>query len=163
MEREILEQLYRSYHRELFLYLYSLCRNKSAAEDLLQETFLKAILSLPEAHANIRAWLYLVARNLCFNYLQKEKKTTSLEKWEGVLEDEEDVLQKCIVNEEHRNLYIALSKLERRKREVLEMQYFGGLSQKEIAAILHLTPENVRVLSFRARREMKRELKEEER
>ena len=40
------------------------------------------------------------------------------------------------------------------------MQYFGGLSQKEIAAVLHLTPENVRVLSYRAKRELKAYMEE---
>ena len=95
MEKDILKQLYQKYRKEIYLYLYSLCKNSSLAEDLLQETFLKALLSLPDDHTNMRAWLYLV------------------------------------------------------------MQYFGGLSQKEIAAILKMTPENVRVLSYRAKRELR--------
>lgn len=38
------------------------------------------------------------------------------------------------------------------------MQYFGGMSQKEIAVILHITPENVRVLAYRAKKELKKYL-----
>ena len=38
------------------------------------------------------------------------------------------------------------------------MQYFGGMSQKEIAAILYITPENVRVLAYRAKKELKKYL-----
>ena len=49
----------------------------------------------------------------------------------------------------------ALDKLEDRAREVLLLQYFGNLSQKEIAAILHLTPQNVRVLAFRAKKKVR--------
>ena len=49
MENELLRQLYRKYQRELYLYLYSLCKNHELAEDLLQETFLKALLALPDA------------------------------------------------------------------------------------------------------------------
>ena len=49
MENELLRQLYRKYRRELYLYLYSLCKNHELAEDLLQETFLKALLALPDA------------------------------------------------------------------------------------------------------------------
>jgi RNA polymerase sigma-70 factor (ECF subfamily) len=37
----------------------------------------------------------------------------------------------------------------------LQLQYFGGLSQKEIAGVLGLTPANVRVLALRAKRELK--------
>lgn len=47
MEKDILKQLYQKYRKEIYLYLYSLCKKESLAEDLLQETFLKALLSLP--------------------------------------------------------------------------------------------------------------------
>jgi len=50
--------------------------------------------------------------------------------------------------------------LEVKKREVIQMQYFGGMSQKEIAAVLHITPENVRVLAYRAKKELKKDLEE---
>lgn len=52
MEKDILKQLYQKYRKEIYLYLYSLCKNSSLAEDLLQETFLKALLSLPDDHTN---------------------------------------------------------------------------------------------------------------
>lgn len=48
MEQELLSQLYRLYSREIYLYLYSFCKNKELAEDLMQDTFLKALLSLEE-------------------------------------------------------------------------------------------------------------------
>lgn len=38
---------------------------------------------------------------------------------------------------------------------MLQLQYFAHLSQKEIAAVLHLTPEHVRILAYRARKELK--------
>ena len=78
MEKDILKQLYQKYRKEIYLYLYSLCKNSSLAEDLLQETFLKALLSLPDDHTNMRAWLYLVARNLFFNYYRREKEKVPL-------------------------------------------------------------------------------------
>lgn len=70
------------------------------------------------------------------------------------------MLEKLISEERRRKLYQALGTLDGKKREVLEMQYFGGLSQKEIAAVLHLTPENVRVLAYRAKRELKAYMEE---
>ena len=45
-------------------------------------------------------------------------------------------------------------------RELLSRQYFGGFPQKEIAELLHISCENVRVLSLRARRELKQKLEE---
>ena len=78
MEKDILKQLYQKYRKEIYLYLYSLCKKESLAEDLLQETFLKALLSLPDDHTNMRAWLYLVARNLLFNYYHREKEKVTV-------------------------------------------------------------------------------------
>ena len=73
MDGQVLLRLYEAYGRELFLYLYSLCKSRETAEDLMQETFVKALLSLPDGHANVRAWLYMVARNL---YYDMEKSRT---------------------------------------------------------------------------------------
>ena len=156
MEKEIFKQLYQKYRKELYLYLYSLCKNESLAEDLLQETFLKALLSLPDDHTNMRAWLYLVARNLFFNYYHREKEKVPLEEAEQLPDTgTQEALDGILKEEKKKILYRAMNSLERRKREILLMQYFGGLSQKEIAAILKITPENVRVLSYRAKRELR--------
>ena len=71
MDSEMLCQFYRCYASEIYLYLYSLCKNRELAEDLMQEVFLKALLSLSDAHTNMRAWLYKVARNTCLNELRR--------------------------------------------------------------------------------------------
>lgn len=161
MDRELLRQLYERYHRELYLYLYSLSRDGPLSEDLLQETFLKALLSLPEGHGNLRAWLYLVARNLYFSHRRREDRLCPLEPWMEESDGENETLERVLQDERSRLLYRALGELEGRRREILQMQYFGGLSQREIAAILHLTPENVRVLACRARRELRKRLEDE--
>ena len=156
MEKDILKQLYQKYRKEIYLYLYSLCKNSSLAEDLLQETLLKALLSLPDDHTNMRAWLYLVARNLFFNYYRREKEKVPLGEVQQIQNTaSQEVLEGILKEEKNRLLYQAMNELEERKREILLMQYFGGLSQKEIAAILKMTPENVRVLSYRAKRELR--------
>lgn len=156
MDKDLLGTLYRTYQKEIYLYLYSLCKNTDVAEDLTQETFLKALLSLPNSHTNMRAWLYLVARNLYFNHHKKELGKVPLEEAPEPSDAKaQALLDKMIADENRQLLYLALQNLESRKREILLMQYFGGLRQREIAAILHLTPENVRVLGYRAKRELK--------
>lgn len=144
----------------MYLYLYSLCRNPALSEDLTQETFLKALLSLSESHGNLRAWLYLVARNLYFNHRKRESREISTELVERV-EKGENPLDKLLTDERTRLLYKALGRLEERKREVLQLQYFGGLSQREIAAVLHLNPEHIRVLAYRGKREIRQWMEEQ--
>ena len=162
MDNEILLRLYRLYQKELYLYLYSLCGDRHLAEDLLHETFLKALLALPDGHTNMRAWLYMVALNLFYNQ-QKKKAREILMEEQGYLPEQktdEDMLEKILEEENRRRLYQAVRRLEIKKREIIQMQYFGEMSQKEIAAVLHITPENVRVLAYRAKKELKKDLEE---
>ena len=138
MDNEILLKLYSLYQKELYLYLYSLC-------------------------GNMRAWLYMVARNLFYNQWKKNSREILMEKQENYPErkTDEDLLEKILEEENRRALYRAIRRLEIKKREIIQMQYFGGMSQKEIAAVLHITPENVRVLAYRAKKDLKKYLEEE--
>lgn len=160
MDKRILQQLYADYGKEILLYLFSLCKDRDMAEDLMQETFEKALLSLSENHTNMRAWLYIVARNLCFNVMKRERQNVALEK---AAENASgfDILEELIKKEQHRMLYRALMQLGSPKQEVLQLQYFGGLSLKEIARVLKISPENARVLSCRAKKELRAKLEEE--
>ena len=101
----------------------------------------------------------MVARNLYFNQRKREQHLTLTDESEA-LSAEDDLLDRVLADEKRKLLYRGLSRLEERKREVLQMQYFGGLSQKEIAAVLHLTPEHVRVLACRARKELRNWMEE---
>ncbi len=163
MDKEILKELYQKYGREIYLYLFSLCRNDNISEELMQETFYKALLSLNSNHMNIRAWLYRVARNLCLNEMKKEKReilydeiTDTLLEQSQVLNENGDFLERYIKKEDAKVLFQCITELDNQKREVLELQYFSGLSLKEIAHLTGKSYENVRVLSSRGRRELRK-------
>ena len=162
MNGDRLQQVYERYSSEIYVYLYSLCRNKSLAEDLAQETFVKALLSLPEGHGNVRAWLYKVARNLYFNYHRREPASVGLDELAESADEgngpEEALLKKL----SSRKLYEAVLRLEGKKREVIMLQYFSGFPQAQIANMLGITQQNVRVLSHRAKQELKRYMEENE-
>ena len=154
----MIKQLYHQYGKELFLYLYSMCQQKELAEDLLQETFLKAILALPESHTNMRAWLYKVARNLFYNLYKRNRREICDEEYLKKISklEVDEFLEEYISKQETRILYTAMQKLSPVKREVLELQYFGQMPLKEIANVLQLSQENVRVLSHRAKKDLKK-------
>ena len=173
MNKDILQYIYYEYSREIYLYLYSLCHNQHLAEDLMQETFVKAFLSLPNVNKNIRAWLYMVARNLFFNHYRREKVERDFLKSKGYkpqgrfnavdmqnVESEHSVLDYFLKKERYANLYKGINMLDFEKREVLVLQYFSGFSQKEISGFLKITLENVRVLAHRGKKELKKYLKE---
>ena len=162
----MLEALYQRYYKELYIFVFSLCGSESVTDDILQDTFLKALLTLKDSHTNMRAWLYMVARNLYYNYYNRQKKQMTIEAsdfehaaMEIHISGREDLIQSDILEE-------VLQKEEKKqllqKKEVILLQYFGDFSQKEIAAMLKITPGNVKVLSYRAKKELKEYLTKEE-
>ena len=165
MENDVLAVVYRAYSREIYLYLYGLSHNRQLSEDLMQETFAKALITVVTADTGIRAWLYKVARNLYFNTYRKDKRLiigleNARNKAEIREEIEESPLSKLLTTEREEVLFKALNKLEGKKREVLLLQYFSGLSGKDIAKLLNITTENVRILAFRGKKELKLYLEE---
>lgn len=158
MDKDIVLQLYETYSKEIWLYLFSLSHSKQIAEDLMQETFLKAILALSEHHGNMRAWLYKVARNLYINYHKKSQAEELLNYLDetGNSFHENNVLDGILQDERKRILYQALEKIDERKREVLILYYYSGLNQKQIAATMQISPENVRILAHRAKKDVKK-------
>ena len=165
MENEVLVRFYRAYSREIYLYLYGLSHNRQLSEDLMQETFVKALITVGTADMGIKAWLYKVARNLYFNTYRKDKRLIiGLENAENKAEireeAEESPLSKLLTTEREEVLFKALNKLEGKKREVLLLQYFSGLSGKDIAKLLDITTENARILAFRGKKELKLYLEE---
>lgn len=150
----MLRQFYLRYAREIYLYLYSLCKSAETAEDLMQEVFLKALLSWDDTGGNLRAWLYKVARNRCLNELRAKKHETVME--EMTLADEApSPVEKYLKDERKRALYQGMMTLPQRQREILELYYFSEMSMKEIAVFLKVTPENVRVLAHRAKKNLR--------
>ena len=162
MEKDILEKLYKKYANQVYLYLYSLCHSHSLAEDLTQETFLKAFCTLKAVREEMLPWLFTVARNLYLDVWRREKlrnrKTEAYK--EG--QSEEDILGRLISKERNQKLYQMVQRLGKLEREAVILYYFTGLSQEEISGVLQISNGNVRVLLYRARRKLKLLLSEDE-
>lgn len=72
--------------------------------------------------------------------------------WKKKQDSLSDIL---IRNEQKKMLYEAMLKLPDRQREILELFYFSEMSMKQIAEIMKLTPQNVRVLAYRAKKQLR--------
>lgn len=161
MNNDLLQQVYQQYSREIYVYLFTLCKNHDMAEDLRQETFLKAILSLPDDHTNVRAWLYRVARNLCFNQLKRDKHTDeshSADERAPCTDEPEEAVWQSIKNQV---LYRAILQLSDVKREVILLHYFSEMPYDEMAKLLGVPAQNLRATAVRAKRELKKIMEEQ--
>lgn len=160
MNRKLLEYVYKKYGRELYIYLYSLCKEQTLAEELVQETFAKAILSLSDEHTNFRAWLYKVGKNLYQNYRKKWGREEQYQEMPEI-PYEAGVLERYIQNEENQRLYQEILKLQEDQKQVIILFYFSECSIRETAEIMGLKEGHVRMLLTRARRKLKERLEEE--
>ena len=156
--------IYEKYYKALYLYALSLTGNQQDAEDLLQETFVKAFLSY-EATGSIKSWLIIVLRNEYYNLMRKRKRevyeneTLSLEK-EAYCES--DLLDNVIRNEERKQLYLAIRKLPVVMREMLIESVYLNMKDEEIALLHQTSQENVRQIRSRAKKKLIEFLKEVE-
>ena len=167
MEKDVLERLYRRHTKAVYLYLYSLCHNRALSEDLMQETFLRALCSLELAGTELLPWLLTVARNLYLDTWRRERRgriqdQAGSRETETDIDSEKGILEMMIRKEQNQKLYRAVQKLGNTEREAVVLYYFADLSQEEIAKILGLTYGNVRVILYRAKKNLKKMLNRKE-
>ncbi len=153
------EALVRAYHRDLFRYAYWLCKDKSIAEDLVQETCLRAWKSLDSLQDEkaAKSWLITILRR---------ENARRFERKQFDLVDIDDHGNDASVSDDphHQHLWLQaqIMKLEIDYREPLFLQVIGGFSGDEIADILALNKNTVMTRLFRARNQLKEMLDTEE-
>ena len=155
----MISELYSVYRNELLKYCCMICGNAGDAEDLLQETFLKALsnLDLLEelGEKQRRAWLYKVARNLFYDRCRRQ----ALERAHQAPAEEADACDSDICFSEIETAMI-LSALPPELSQVFIKRYFQGYSSKELAVEYGLSPSGVRAMLHRARAILKEKLSE---
>ena len=132
------------HQQSLFSYILYISRNRDLAEDVFQETFIKAITTIKQGKyvesGKFKAWISRIAHNLSFDHFRREQKEKMLynDDFEydlfnnSSLSDDniETVMVKSQVMKDVRRLINHLPDVQ---REVLTMRYFEDLSFKEIA------------------------------
>ncbi|MFN4971486.1 MAG: RNA polymerase sigma factor [Bacteroidota bacterium] len=138
-----LETLIKRHQRNLYTTIYLLVRDRSLAEDIFQETFIKILNTLKNGSYNEEGkflpWAARVARNLTIDYLRKMKRDVTITDSEGndilsylhiAEESKEDLI---IRQQSERNIKELVKLLPEEQREVLIMRHWGNMSFKEIA------------------------------
>jgi len=144
---------------ELFRYAMGLCRNSHVAEDLVQETFLRAWRSQEKLRdpKAARAWLYTILRNEHARlYERRRPEVRDPHDLPPVPSKGYDTSAEAFV------LRRALADLDLEYREPLLLQVLGGFSCKEIGTMLGLKTNTVLTRLFRARQALRRVLSEDE-
>ena len=148
-----MEELYKENIKIVFHFLCSLCHNEDLAEELTQETFLKAFQSIGryDGSCKISTWLCAIAKNTYYQYLAKAKKEfpKDLPPEEQVSEvtPEREVLAKI----ELIDVLKLMQGLPDKMREVMYLRITGTLSFREIGEIMGKSENWARVNYYRGK------------
>ena len=145
-------RLYSEYKADLYHYLLGLTHDATIADDLLSDTFLKAIISLPtfRGESSIKTWLFGIARNLWLQHLKKQKPTVSIDELPNIA-IHGDFLQEVVLHELAARAELLLAERDSRSRAVFKMR-MDGYSYRTIAENLDISESTARVIEFRTRK-----------
>ena len=135
--------------------VYHIIRDRGIAEDICQEAFIRYYnkrMPLPSIRES-RYWLIRVAKNLAFNY--RKRKVREVNAVDRIKQEGHKVQpdsQNDLLKEETRTVVKdAVDSLPVKYRSVLILKEYGELNYKEIAKILHISENNVKIRVYRAR------------
>ncbi|MBR4311908.1 MAG: sigma-70 family RNA polymerase sigma factor [Bacteroidaceae bacterium] len=145
-ENKAFDELLARYQSKLFNYIYFIVRNQEMAEDLFQETFVKAITTIQQgrytASGKFGAWLTRIAHNMIIDGFRQERNenTVSNDDYEVDLFNDaelcDDNIEMQMMNEQTlTDVRRLVDALPDNQREVVYMRFYQDLSFKEIADI----------------------------
>jgi RNA polymerase sigma-70 factor (ECF subfamily) len=163
------QQIYDQFQPKILRYMNRMV-GEIEAEDLTQEVFTKVASSLAgfRGESQLSTWLYRIATNAALDRLRTAPKTPTVQLADGKVEiperhawtgeNEPPVESQVYRNEMNNCLRGFVMRLQENYRTVLLLADFEGLKNEEIAEILDLTLDTVKIRLHRARVRMKREL-----
>jgi len=153
------QALYDRHHGAVFAFVVGSLGDRSIAEDLVQETFLRVFTHREDYRpaARFRTWLFTIARNLLIDQLRRrggDPEREAGEPADAVADPGATPLQRAEAQELAERLQAAVLRLPPAQREVLLLSRFAGLTDEEVAVVTGASPGAVRVALHRALRRL---------
>lgn len=151
------QDLYPKFYKELLAYCKAMTKSSAAAEDLVQETYLRAFTHWEDVEdlstGQCRAWLYKTARNLYIDQVRKRARETPAEEETLALASfEEDLSQAAVAQ--------LIARLPDAERTLFTMRYFEGYNARELGELFELPAATVRSRLASAKRRLREWIKD---
>jgi RNA polymerase sigma-70 factor (ECF subfamily) len=137
------ELLVKRHKNKVFTTILLIVKDTYTAEDLLQDTFIKAIHTMKSGRYNeegkFSSWICRIAHNLAIDYFRKEKRNPTIEMEDGsnvfnTLAFAEESIESLQIKEDtHKRLRELIQQLPEAQKEVLIMRHYADMSFQEIA------------------------------
>ncbi|MFE8699621.1 RNA polymerase sigma factor [Cytobacillus sp. FJAT-54145] len=159
-----IEEICSLYSQRLFHVAYSITRDHHHAQDVVQDTFIKAYQKLDtlEDHSKVGAWLSSIATRTAIDYVRKEKRKSEVFLENSIVEsnqlhfsssqDVEKEVELALFEEEIQHV---INNLSTDQKNVFLLKIKAGLKEKEIAEKLKLKQGTVKTNLYRAKRHLK--------
>lgn len=158
-----IERVYEQYFKDVFLYVRSLSADAGTAEEIAQETFMKALKSIDsfDGSRDIRAWLFAIARNTYYTFCRREhlyvEKGYS-EEYASRAADERDtdactdVIEQLADEERSFLIHRFLHDMKEPYKEVFSLRVFGELPFEKIGQLFGKSSGWARVCYYRSKK-----------
>ena len=157
-----LEELYNTYRTDLYRYLCHLNHDLAEAEDLLSETFLRALRRLHTYRGDcvVKTWLFGIAHNVWLESLRKRRPTVSADDLLETYLTDDTLPDHTDTRLQWQRVQALLQQKDDRARRVVQLRA-QGYSYAEIAARLGISESSARVIEHRTRTWLKQQLAKE--
>jgi RNA polymerase sigma-70 factor (ECF subfamily) len=148
-DKEAFAELYENYFDKIYRYIVIRMGNKTEAEDLTQQVFLKALNSIHSYKwkgAPFSAWLFRIAHNLLVDYLRKERKVVIFQLNDSLTSGGGNPQLLVERNLDIEHLISATKQLTKAQQEVLSLRFAGELPIAEVAKIMDRSEGAVKAL-----------------
>jgi RNA polymerase sigma-70 factor (ECF subfamily) len=151
-EQEAFERLVPEYRRRVFGLAFSILRDRSAAEDLAQEVFVKLWRALPryDGRARLSTWIYAITRNAAVSALRTRRRTLSMSD-RAVREEAEGIAAAPGPAGAERELRRSIEVLPEKQRQAVTLYYLDERPVEEVAEMMGLPANTVKTHLHRAR------------
>ncbi|EDP95786.1 sigma-70 family RNA polymerase sigma factor [Kordia algicida OT-1] len=148
------------YKAMTFTLAFRVVGNKEDAEEVAQDTFVKAYKALDsfKGTSKFSTWLYRIVYNTSLDYIKKNKRVVLSEHIDEINESDigtmQDAMSYLEAKEKKQMIENALLKLPEEERVLLTLFYFEELSLKEISEIVKISYDNVKIKLHRSRKKL---------
>ena len=143
----MIAKFYTDYYENLIRFCLSLSGSMAMAEDIVQETFMRALENaqlfdeLSEAQG--RSWLYKTAKNLFIDKVRKQSRQTTMEDEASEEDDLSEIMVRLLVNQ-----------LPKEEATLFWMRYMEGYNSSELSELFHMSSSTIRSKLASARKKL---------
>ncbi len=133
-----IEKLYELYFMDIFLYVMTLTKDENLSQDIVSETFLKAIKGIDSFNGtcDVRVWLCQIAKNCYFSYLKKNKRYTQINNFKEESYTQ-DIVKKVTDEIKVKKINKIIEVMKDPHKKVFVMRFNSDLSFKKIGELFN--------------------------